>query len=183
LRSAGADALLGEGSEVFLPAIRRAIWRSAASAGQRADFRKIARAAGLKTPLYVVQRENSAEEQAKELLTLRDAAAPGFAAVSFNPDATTSVSLAVTTGMQEMKQIAIARLALPNVAHIRAYWQMLGGKLIQIALRFGASELDGTELDAGVDAESRRHELAREISAAGREPQAIANVNKVVISV
>ena len=182
VRNAGADSLLGDGAEIFLPELRRRIWHHAPSFGKRSEARKAAIAAGLKTPFYIVQRGSSPAEQAQELLTFRERKAESFAAVSFDPDATTSATLNATTGMQEMKHIAIARLALPNMTHIRAYWQMLGGKLIQIALRFGASELDGTSLEGTIDPESRSRELAREISVAGREPKAIAPVRKIVVN-
>jgi aminodeoxyfutalosine synthase len=182
LKRAGADSLLGDGAEIFLPELRRSIWQTAISIDARAEAIQVANEAGLETPLYVVQRGRSPEEQARELMRFRAWKAERFAAISFDPDATTSASLNVTTGMQEMRHIAIARLALPNVAHIRAYWQMLGGKLSQIALSFGASELDGTALDAGVNAAERSRELAREISVAGREPKEIPPVRKLVMS-
>ena len=121
------------------------------------------------------------EQQAKELLTFRDSDGESFAAVSFDPDASTSLNVPVTTGMQEMKQIAIARLALDPAAHIRTYWEMLGSKLVQIALRFGASALDGTPLDATEDLEARCSELAREIKVAGREPQQVRIRRKLVV--
>ena len=182
LRSAGTDALVGDGAEIFVPAVRRRLWRCAASAARRAEARQIAQDAGLRTPLYIVHRENSIEEQAHELLTFRNVAVESFAAVSFDPDAITDASLAVTTGMQEMKHIGIARLALGNVNHVRVYWQMLGGKLAQIALRFGASELDGTALDMSVNPEFRRRELAREITVAGREPKQRPAVRKRIVT-
>jgi aminodeoxyfutalosine synthase len=181
LRNAGADALLGDGAEIFLPEVRRRIWHSAASSRKRAEARRAAREAGLQTPLYVVQRGGSPEQQAEELLTFRDVAGESFAAVSFDPDASTSASFAVTTGMQEMQQIAVARLALGNLAHVRAYWQMLGGKLVQIALRFGASQLDGTAVEPKVDPMFRSRELAREISVAGREPQEIPQKRTLLV--
>ncbi len=182
LRQAGADSLIGGGAELFLPAIRRRLWHHSGDAGRRADVRQAALAAGLDVPLYLVQRDVAPEQQAEELLSFRQMPqTDSFAAVSFAPDANTSLHLATTTGMQEMKQIAVARLALAHVAHIRAYWQMLGGKLLQIALRFGAGELDGTPLDPAVNLEARRRELAREIQVAGREPQEMAAIRKYVV--
>lgn len=181
LRQAGATGLIGQGAEVFLPALRHRLWHNTSTAEQRAQVRRAAMAAGLEVPLYVIQRNAAPEQQAAELLTFRDVKGDTFAALSFDPDATTSLHFPMTTGMQEMKQIAIARLALDNIAHIRAYWQMLGGKLIQIALRFGASELDGTSLDPSENVEERKRELAREIAVAGREPQETQTPRKLVV--
>jgi aminodeoxyfutalosine synthase len=180
LRQAGCDGLIGSGAEVFLPALRKRLWHHAGDAEQRALARELTLTAGLQVPLYIVQREASPEAQAAELISSRAHPAETFAALSFDPDATTNLNHPVTTGMQEMKQIAIARLALDNVEHIRAYGQMLGSKLLQIALRFGASDLDGTQLDGGNLGE-RKKELEREIRVAGREAQLSPSKRKAVI--
>ena len=72
----------------------------------------------------------------------------------------------------------MSRLLLDNFAHIKAYWQMLTPKIAQIALRFGADDLDGTVIeekiyhDAGATTPQgmRRRELFRLIREAGRDP-------------
>jgi aminodeoxyfutalosine synthase len=184
LRQAGADGLIGAGAESFLPALRHRLWHHAGTAEKRAEVRQAALAAGLDVPRFMVQRSGNAagpQQQAEELLSFRGRPADSFAALSFDPDAGTSLNVSVTTGMQEMKQIAIARLALDNVKHIRAYWAMLGGKLLQIALRFGASDLDGTPLEIRENLDERKTELAPEIKVAGREPQEIPNNRKLVL--
>jgi aminodeoxyfutalosine synthase len=86
--------------------------------------------------------------------------------------------LFVTTGMLDLKQIAIGRLVLDNFPHIKAYWQMLSPKIAQISLRFGADDIDGTVIeeeiyhDAGATTPQGmvRKELERLIREAGREP-------------
>src|SRR5438874_8595868 len=80
--------------------------------------------------------------------------------------------------MLDIRQIAIGRLVLDNFPHIKAYWQMLTPKIAQIALRFGADDLDGTVIeekiyhDAGATTPQgmRRQELERLIREAGRVP-------------
>jgi aminodeoxyfutalosine synthase len=80
--------------------------------------------------------------------------------------------------MLDLKQIAVARLVLDNFAHIKAYWQMLTPKIAQIALRFGADDIDGTVVeekiyhDAGATTPQgmTRQELCRLIEDAGRVP-------------
>lgn len=173
LKASGADGLLGDGIELFASNARQAVWNTVSTFQQRSEAREAAMAAGLEVPLYLVQRHASAEQQATELLSFRERAADSFAAISYPADLSTSLDLATTTGMQELKHVAVARLALHNVEHIRGYWQMLGGKLAQIALRFGASEIDGTSLDADVNPHQRRSELLREIEVAGREPHQV----------
>ena len=80
--------------------------------------------------------------------------------------------------MLDIKQIAVSRLVLDNFPHIKAYWQMMTAKIAQIALRFGADDIDGTVIeekiyhDAGATTPQgmRRKDLIRLISEAGREP-------------
>ena len=80
--------------------------------------------------------------------------------------------------MLDIKNIAIGRLVLDNFQHIKAYWQMLTPKIAQIALRFGADDLDGTVIeekiyhDAGATTPQgmTRRELTRLIKEAGRVP-------------
>ena len=52
-----------------------------------------------------------------------------------------------TTGVEDLKTIAVSRLMLDNIPHIKAYWIMLGVKLAQTALLFGANDLDGTVVE------------------------------------
>ncbi|MBU2630825.1 MAG: aminofutalosine synthase MqnE, partial [Proteobacteria bacterium] len=52
-----------------------------------------------------------------------------------------------TTAMDDLKNVAAARLMLDNFDHIKAYWVMIGEKLAQVALSFGADDLDGTIIE------------------------------------
>jgi aminodeoxyfutalosine synthase len=86
--------------------------------------------------------------------------------------------LASTTGCNDLKQIAIARLMLDNIPHIKAYWIMMTPGVAQVAQRFGANDIDGTVVeekiyhDAGATTAQhlRRQDLLRLIRKAGREP-------------
>src|SRR5207237_4620673 len=86
--------------------------------------------------------------------------------------------LPTTTGMLDIRQIAVGRLVLDNFPHIKAYWQMLSPRIAQISLRFGADDLDGTVIeekiyhDAGATTPQglRRQDLIRLIREAGRIP-------------
>jgi aminodeoxyfutalosine synthase len=101
-----------------------------------------------------------------------------FIPLAFHPENTALRHLPKTTGMLDIRQIAVSRLVLDNFSHIKAYWQMLTPKIAQIALRFGADDLDGTVIeekiyhDAGATTPQgmRRQELVRLIREAGREP-------------
>jgi aminodeoxyfutalosine synthase len=101
-----------------------------------------------------------------------------FIPLAFHPDNTALQHLPKTTGMLDIKQIAVSRLVLDNFLHIKAYWQMMTAKIAQIALRFGADDIDGTVVeekiyhDAGATTPQgmRRQDLVRLIREAGREP-------------
>ena len=83
-----------------------------------------------------------------------------------------------TTGFDDLRQIAVSRLMLDNIPHIKAYWIMMTPRIAQIAQRFGSDDIDGTVVeekiyhDAGATTSQnlRRGELLRLISEAGREP-------------
>jgi aminodeoxyfutalosine synthase len=101
-----------------------------------------------------------------------------FIPLAFHPANTPLQHLFTTTGMLDLKQIAVGRLVLDNFPHIKAYWQMLSPKIAQISLRFGADDLDGTVVeekiyhDAGATTPQGmvRMELERLIREAGRDP-------------
>ncbi len=52
-----------------------------------------------------------------------------------------------TTGFADIREIAVARLMLDNIPHIKAYWVMMTPPIAQIALRFGADDIDGTVVE------------------------------------
>jgi aminodeoxyfutalosine synthase len=95
-----------------------------------------------------------------------------------------------TSGVDDMKTLAISRIMLDNFPHIKAYWIMLSTAMAQIGLDFGANDIDGTVVeehiyhDAGAQTKEHMHrgELMRLIRAAGRTPverDTVYNVVKV----
>jgi len=101
-----------------------------------------------------------------------------FIPLAFHPEHTALHHLPKTTGFDDLKAISIARLMLDNIPHIKAYWIMMTPKMAQIALNFGADDIDGTVVeekiyhDAGATTSQslRRAELLALIRKAGREP-------------
>jgi aminodeoxyfutalosine synthase len=67
--------------------------------------------------------------------------------LAFHPQHTELEHLPPTGGRLDLQTIAISRLLLDNVPHVKAYWIMLGEKIAQVALHFGANDLDGTIVD------------------------------------
>jgi len=70
-----------------------------------------------------------------------------FIPLAFHPENTVYAHLPPSTGMDDLRTIAVSRLMLDNFQHIKAYWVTLTPELAQIALRFGADDLDGTIIE------------------------------------
>jgi aminodeoxyfutalosine synthase len=78
-----------------------------------------------------------------------------------------------TTGYDDVKRIALARLIVDNIASIQVDWSLYGPKLAQVALTFGADDVDGVspEDETGEGRRRAPHaEILRNIRAAGQEP-------------
>ena len=92
----------------------------------------------------------------------------GIAAV--NPLPMAIAAFRPTTGYEDVKMVAIARLAMPDVPHIQVDWQRYGPKLAQVALTFGADDVDGVSASEEAPEGRRRaplEEIRRNIQAAG----------------
>jgi aminodeoxyfutalosine synthase len=101
-----------------------------------------------------------------------------FIPLAFHPDNTKLAHIPKASGLTDLKIMAVSRLMLDNFPHLKAYWVMLGIKTAQVALGFGADDLDGTVVhekiyhDAGSDSpqELSVAEIRRLIREAGRVP-------------
>jgi aminodeoxyfutalosine synthase len=122
-------------------------------------------------------------ERVDHMLALREAQDETDGFINFIPLAFQTANTGLSgvqprTGFTDLKTIAVARLLLDNFAHIKAYWIMLGVKIAQIALYFGADDLDGTVMEerighmAGASSAQALSpdELQNLIRTAGREP-------------
>jgi aminodeoxyfutalosine synthase len=184
LKEAGVDSLPGGGAEIFADRIRHIICDHKIDGDQWLETARVAHNLGLRsnaTMLYGhVENDEDRVDHLMRLRSLQDETGgfQTFIPLAFHPENTALEHLPKTTGMLDIKQIAVSRLVLDNFPHIKAYWQMLTPKIAQIALRFGADDLDGTVIeekiyhDAGATTPQgmRRQELVRLIREAGREP-------------
>ena len=102
-----------------------------------------------------------------------------FIPLAYQPKLSRSGSKSETTGVEDLKTIAVSRLMLDNFPHIKAYWIDLGPKLAQVALTCGADDLDGTIVEERISHAQRASfaplglkltELVRLIKEAGRQP-------------
>jgi aminodeoxyfutalosine synthase len=184
LRDAGMDSLPGGGAEIFCDRVRRIICDHKITGEQWIETARIAHSLGLHSNCTMLYGHiENAEDRADHLVKLRSlqdetGGFVTFIPLAFHPDNTPLQHIPRTTGFTDIKNIAVARLMLDNIAHIKAYWVMMTPRIAQIALRFGADDLDGTVVeekiyhDAGATTSQslRRGELLQLIRKAGREP-------------
>jgi len=184
LKNAGMDSLPGGGAEIFNDRVRRIICDHKLTGDEWIETARAAHELGLHsncTMLYGhIENEEDRVDHLVRLRRLQDET-HGFVTfipLAFHPANTALHHIPPTTGFLDLKQIAVARLMLDNIPHIKAYWVMMSARIAQIALRFGADDIDGTVVeekiyhDAGsTESQSlRRADLLRLIRAAGREP-------------
>ncbi len=196
LRDAGLGSIPGGGAEVFSPRIRAITCEKKLSGEQWLEVAKTAHRQGLHTNATMLYGHiETMEERLEHLDALRAAQdeTKGFLAfipLSFHPKNTEMSTLSRTTGIDDLKNIAVARLYLDNFPHIKAYWVMIGPKMAQVALSFGADDMDGTVKEevithmAGADTDQAigSKTLVRLIKEAGRVPverDTLYNVIKV----
>jgi aminodeoxyfutalosine synthase len=184
LKEAGVDSLPGGGAEIFHPRVRKVICDHKVSGQQWLNIARIAHQIGLRSNATMLYGHiETEEERVDHLVKLRELQdeTRGFVAfipLAFHPENTALNHLPKPTGFADLKNIAIARLLLDNFDHIKAYWIMLTPRIAQIALRFGADDMDGTVVeekiyhDAGATTAqfTPRAELERLIREAGRVP-------------
>jgi aminodeoxyfutalosine synthase len=184
MKEAGVDSLPGGGAEIFHPRVRKIICDHKVSGQMWLQIARTAHEVGLRSNATMLYGHiENAEERVDHLLQLRELQdkTHGFVAfipLAFHPANTALSHLPNPTGFDDLKTIAISRLLLDNFEHIKAYWIMLTPRIAQVALRFGANDLDGTVVeekiyhDAGATTPEHlsRAELERLIRAAGRVP-------------
>jgi aminodeoxyfutalosine synthase len=184
MRAAGVDSMPGGGAEIFAERVRSIICDHKIDGSEWLNTARLAHKMGFKsnaTMLYGhIENDEDRVDHLVKLRELQDETGgfQTFIALAFHPENTALDHLPATTGMCDIRQIAVSRLLLDNFPHIKAYWQMLTPKIAQIALRFGADDLDGTVVeekiyhDAGATTPQgmTRKELCRLITEAGRTP-------------
>jgi aminodeoxyfutalosine synthase len=184
MKEAGVDSCPGGGAEIFHPRVRHIICDHKVSGRMWLSMAKKAHRIGLRSNATMLYGHvETVEERVDHLVLLREAQdeTHGFVAfipLAFHPDNTPLAHIPKPTGYDDLRNIAVSRLLLDNFDHIKAYWIMLTPSVAQIALRFGANDLDGTVVeekiyhDAGAKTSefTPRNELERLIRAAGRVP-------------
>ena len=196
LMAAGLGSIPGGGAEVFSPRIRAKTCEKKLSGEGWLEVAKTAHRLGLKSNATMLYGHiETLEERIEHLDMLRRAQDETggfmtFIPLAFHPKNTEMAHLAKGSGVEDLKNIAVARCFLDNFPHIKAYWVMLGIKLAQVALSFGADDIDGTVKEeiithmAGGESEQAqsRQQLVRLIREAGRVPIERDTLYRVVTS-
>ncbi len=183
LKKSGLDLMPGGGAEIFAEGIRNKLCPEKISGDRWLQVMKAAHNAGIKTNATMLYGHlESIEDRVDHLLRLRDlqdrtGGFQAFIPLSYHPK-NTEIGGFYSSGIDDLKTIAISRLVLDNFDHIKAYWIMLGEKISQVALLFGADDLDGTIIEekithsAGAMSEEgmTKEELMYLIRKAGKTP-------------
>lgn len=153
LIEAGLGSLPGGGAEVFSPRVRETVCGKKASGERWLEIMETAHSLGLKTNATMLYGHiETLEERLDHLFKLRSlqdktGGFQSFIPLPFHPHNTELSHLKRTTGYEDLKMIALSRLILDNITHIKSFWIMLGVPLAQLSLHFGADDLDGTVVE------------------------------------
>ena len=184
LRDAGLGSLPGGGAEIFHPEVRDQICEHKADCKNWIDIHRTAHELNIKTNCTMLYGhvENSFH-RIDHLIRLRElqdetGGFQTFIPLAFHPENTGLSHIKKPTAVEDLRTIAVSRLMLDNIDHVKAYWIMLGIGTAQTALSYGADDLDGTvrhELiyhDAGATTPEflSVEKLEALIREAGREP-------------
>lgn len=155
LMAAGVDSITGGGAETLSPRVRSLVCPEKLDGEGYLDVHRRAHRLGLRsTATLLFGQVETPEERLAHLFQLRDlqdeahAAGQGgftaFVPLVFHPANTELAHLPRTSARSILQMISLARIVLDNVDHIKSYWISLGTKLAQVALAWGADDLDGT---------------------------------------
>ncbi|HWB11331.1 MAG TPA: aminofutalosine synthase MqnE [Pirellulales bacterium] len=184
LIDAGLGSMPGGGAEIFHPEVRDKICEHKADAQNWLDIHRTAHELGLRTNCTMLYGHiEEPYHRIDHLIRLRElqdetGGFQTFIPLAFHPDNTGLNHIRKPSALMDLRTMAISRLLLDNIPHIKAYWIMLGIGTAQAALSYGADDLDGTvrhELiyhDAGAETPQvlSVDEICRLITEAGREP-------------
>ena len=183
LKKSGLDLMPGGGAEIFAEGIRNKLCPEKISGDRWLEVMEAAHNASIKTNATMLYGHlESIEDRVDHLFRLRDlqdrtGGFQAFIPLAYHPK-NTEIGGFYSSGIDDLKTIAISRLVLDNFDHIKAYWIMLGDKISQVALLFGEDDIDGTIIEekithsAGAMSEERmtRNELIHLIKRAGKTP-------------
>jgi aminodeoxyfutalosine synthase len=184
LKEAGLDLIPGGGAEIFNKKVRNKICPEKIDGKRWLEIMEEAHKVGIKsnaTMLYGhLESYKNRVDHLSRLRSLQDRTGgfQAFIPLSFHPLNTDIKGTGYTSGIDDLKTIAISRIFLDNFQHIKAYWVMLGEKMAQLSLNFGADDLDGTIIEEKITHSAgavsghgiSKDELINMIEKAGKRP-------------
>lgn len=189
LRDAGLDTMPGGGAETFSAAVRDVIADKKLGGADYINVHRAAHQLGIRTNCTMLYGHvETIEDRVEHLTMLRDLQdqTGGFLAfipLAYHPDdnelgVTLGRQGTSTTGMDDLRNLAVGRLYLDNFEHIKSHWIMVSPSLTQIALAFGVNDIEGTvvreKIYHAVGARTKQgmtlDELLRLIRGAGKQP-------------
>lgn len=183
LRESGLGSMPGGGAEIFNGPVREKLCPEKLSGHRWLEVMETAHGLGIKSNATMLYGHmESHEDRIDHMMRLRrlqdrTGGFQAFIPLRYHPD-NTGIGVCGGSGpMDDLKTIAVSRLVLDNFPHIKAYWVMLGEKVSQTALLFGADDIDGTVIDEKItrSAGGKRSgisvgELVHLIKRAGKRP-------------
>lgn len=189
LREAGLDTMPGGGAEVFSKGVRATIADRKLVAEQWLDVHETAHQLGIRTNCTMLYGHvESVEDRIEHLAMLRGLQdrTGGFLAyipLAYHPDnnelgETLHRQGTATSGFDDLRNLAVARLFFDNVPHVKTHWIMVTPFLSQTALHFGVNDIEGTVVREKIYHEAGAHtaqamsldEILRLIRGAGKIP-------------
>jgi aminodeoxyfutalosine synthase len=184
LQAAGLDSLPGGGAEIFADRVRKKICDDKCGADRYLSIHRLAHRLGMRTNVTMLYGHiETSEERVDHMLRARalqddTGGLQAFIPLAFHPDNNQMRKLPAPSAIETLRVHAVSRLMLDNVPHIKAFWIATGIETAQLALWFGADDLDGTVQEENIYhmAGSKTPEgmttraIRRLIRDAGREP-------------
>jgi len=184
LVAAGLGSVPGGGAEIFAERVHKESYHLKISGEQWLEIARKVHKAGLKSNCTMLHGHiETLEERVDHLERLRHLQdeTHGFQTyipLSFHPENSEMSHVPGPTALDELREIALGRLMLDNIPHIKAYWILMDIPIAQLALSYGADDVDGTVVEEKIYHEAgattpqkvQRAELIRWIEDAGRVP-------------
>jgi len=153
LRDAGLGALTGGGAEIFDPAVRDELCRGKESAAEWLEVHRIWHEMGGRSTCTMLYGHIETLEQRvdhlRQLRALQDQTGgfTGFVPFAFEPQTTILAHVRAASAVEQLRNLAVSRIYLDNIAHLTAYWVSMGLPLAQVSLSYGVDDLHGTIME------------------------------------
>ena len=194
LKEAGVSSIPGGGAEVFSDRVRDDLFWTKSDSEEWLEVARTAHEVGLPTNATMLYGHiENPKEKVEHLVALRELQdeTEGFLTyipLSFHPERTEIEHIPGPSGMADLREVAVGRLMLDNFPHIKTFWIMNTIEISQVALWYGADDIDGTiqeyEITRTSYEETRqvltRKQLVERIVEAGRDPVERDNLYRVL---